>query len=172
MKVKRNFLLFCPTHPRKNILNQIYGFILATKENSNIFLHTNSQIRIQHPQIKYYDWLEKKDYEELLKKIDFSLQVFHTESFCYGYVESMIRGIPAICSPCVYNNFRLQLMYPLIIENPDSVIEISKIIIMLSNITENTKKYISNECKYNMKKFAEENNHKLKDLMIVHGVNF
>ena len=163
--MERNFLLFCPTHPRKNILNQIYGFILATKENKNIFLHTNSQVRIPHLQIKYYDWLERKDFEELLLKIDFSLQVFHTESFCYGYVESMMKGIPSICSPCVFNNFNLRLMYPLMIENPDSVLEISKTIIMLSNTTEITKKYISNECKYNIKKFAEENNQKLKDLI-------
>ncbi len=162
-----NILLFSPTHPRKNLLNQQLGVELAHRELPENKLHTNSQIKIAPNCTTYYNWLEQEEYNKLLSIMNLSLQIGHTESFCYAFAETMLLGIPTLCSPCVADNFNLplNLRKELEVRNPDSVLEIKNKIIDIYNLSEKETRELSLCSKEYVKLFAQQNNQKLKEML-------
>jgi len=158
------FGMFAPNHPRKNILNQIYAFIISNKDYNLI---TNIPIYTNYPRIQYVNWLPRKDYLEMIESCRAILNVFYTESLCYTTIEAMSLGTPVIFSPAIKQALKIKdnMFKSLYVENPDNVVEIAEKIKYISSIDEDTYNRISKNCKLYIELLAEKHNKKLRELI-------
>lgn len=125
----RNVALFCPDDPRKNIVVQYQGFLLAQREYKSLVLHTNV-IKDQPAHfINNYGWLSQKDYFNVLHNCGIVLAVFPFESLAYSVIEAVMMGCIPIVSVTVEEN--LFSDNSVIVENVDSPIHVSKQIIRI-----------------------------------------
>lgn len=154
--------LFCPTHHRKNLLNQIHAFRLCYDKNPELELYTNARIRT-YGNVKVCDWLNQKDYAELLGSMSVVLNVFHTESFCYSTIDALMLGVPVIVSQCIKDN--LNLPDDVVIKNSDSLLEISKKLQEKLKLSPKQRYELVLDCKERVLKLVGENNAKLEVLL-------
>lgn len=172
-KEDRSIGLFLPTAARKNILNQIYAFDLINSMK-DIKLHTNISLRLENiKNVEYHDLLPEKKYFNLMARLRLNLHVTHTESFCYLFAESLTLGTPCLISPCIADNFEINdfsrpagyLKSWLLVENPDSVTEISRSIKVLIEMKKGQYRNLCKEGKGHIENFSKANNKALKELL-------
>lgn len=119
--------LFCPTGPKKNIINMLWGIAIARKENPEIELRTNiegydfilDKGAILGSHTMRFKWLEDYDYRQLIAACRVNLAVSHAETYNYQVAEALMCGTPSVISPTV----------PLpgyIVRNPNDANEIAK----------------------------------------------
>lgn len=155
--------LFVPNSPRKNIMGQIYAFLLSARKNTNLMLYTNTGVDAFEKNITSYGWLKEEEYHDLLGKMKIILHCTHTESFGYAVVEAIMMGVLPIMSPCIKDN--LNLPEEICVNNPDSPIKISeKINEIMAWPKEHFDETLS-KCQLIIKELAQNNNFKLKEML-------
>ncbi|MDP2672038.1 MAG: hypothetical protein Q8O68_00825 [Candidatus Daviesbacteria bacterium] len=165
-----NVGLFTVNHPRKNRTNQLMAVLRANKKSDkqNIrFISNCSSLNSSCPTLINKTWMIQEEYDQTLRSIQFGINVFICESFCYSFSELMCRGIPTITSYTVAKNFDLHnddfLTKSLIVYDPDDVIEISEKILKLNELSLEDKEKLSKKCYEFMNQFSEKNNAKCVD---------
>lgn len=98
--------LFCPTGPKKNILNQLYALRLAaTKYGIDFTLHTNIAGYDQElraiPKVVRHGWLDRPAYEALIASARLNMALSWAETYSYQAVEAALMGTPSLASPSI-----------------------------------------------------------------------
>lgn len=158
--------LFMPSHGRKNIMNQIYGTILADlrmkQENriESITLKTNNDINTTVIKVDKLGWLDRKKYLKKLKQLKVGLHVTFTESFGYGALDYMLVGVPVLVSTTVAYNLELPstLNNNMMVINCDSAREISEKIYNIITMKEEEYKHLSMSVRVHAKNLAIDKN--------------
>lgn len=164
IKSKKNIGLFAPNHFRKNIFNQIFACRKIGIDNRfNIKLHTNIPIKVTGLDIVNYNWLPKEDYHKLLSEMWVALSCFHTESFAYSVVESILNGTIPIISPCIRDNFNLPK--EIMVINIDSVTAISDRLNEIIKLEDILYQSLLSKCQNNIIEISNSNNNNLKKLL-------
>jgi hypothetical protein len=111
-KVK-NVSLFCPSHPRKNIMNQLSALKMVNNYY-NTKLHTNTmtpeyidfsnKIGLTYNSVA---WMPAEEYRRLVASMDAGLQVSHNgvESFNYVVIDHLQQNVPVVMSKSIYKNY-------------------------------------------------------------------
>lgn len=154
--------LFMPTHPRKNQLNQLFGFRLSNLDMGELNLHTNTTNRV-FGNINFYSWLDDEAYYRLLAQIYINLHISHVESFCYQVAESIALGTVSLVSPCIAAN--LDLPNDVVIDNPDSTIDISKKILKFAKMSAESYNHVLATCQRSILRMEQRNNKELAKLL-------
>lgn len=100
---KRDIItLFCPTGPKKNILNQLYALRLAAARGLDFTLHTNITGYDQYlkaiPKVVRHGWLDRPAYERLIASARLNMAVSWAETYHYQAVEAALLGTPSLAS--------------------------------------------------------------------------
>ena len=112
-KNTNNISLFCPSHPRKNIINQLIA-VKKAQEKNFITLNTNNLTpeyekfaRKLELNCNSFQWLEQEEYLNKVASMDLGLQVSHVgvESFNYVVIDHMCQNIPTVMSRSIYENY-------------------------------------------------------------------
>jgi len=95
--------LFCPTGPKKNVLNQILAMRLVQREQ-HLTLHTNVQgydRELAALDCVRYGWLSRPEYESLIASARVNLACSWCETFNYQAAEAALLGTPSVVSPTI-----------------------------------------------------------------------
>lgn len=160
-KILNSVGLFCPTHHRKNMLNQLFAVKLARLVKAEVHMHTNAKLKMLGD-YTFYTWLNRDAYLDLISKIYLNLNVFHSESFCYSTVDSIGAGTLPLVSPCVQKN--LGLPDEITINNPDSAIDIAHKILHLIKLRPNDYNRLLALCMKSITKLKINNDKELINL--------
>ncbi len=158
--------LFTVCRPGKNLLNQLYGFQYATLSNESLVLKTNV-VQTDLPNVHFTKWMETEEYEKAKSELDVGLNVFIAESFGYGFLELMAKGIPTICSPSIANNFNLPLTLRQYLEvrDTENLVEIGTKILSITNMGTEEFNSLRKVCVSSIEAVAEKNNRELLVLL-------
>lgn len=170
LKSKMNAVgFFAPTHPRKNILNQLFAFINAKQilNDETLKLHTNVAHRVSDdPCIIYHQWLPITRYHLLLEKMKAVLNVFFTESLCYSSIEAVNRGSLPIVSSVIAENLGFnKSLEDLIVVNHDSVNAISNKLVNILSLNQNEYVKLHSKAFNEIVKLSRKNNKALSELL-------
>ena len=158
--------LFSPDDPRKNLMVQYQGFLLAQRGDSKLILHSNVfQDQAQHF-INNYGWLEKPEYYRVLANCRINLAVFPFESFAYSVVEAILAGAIPIVSQTVKDNLGLPDLVPLV-RNVDSPVQVSEVINNLVAMSSGQVVALRKELQGAIKGLAKKNNTALSKFLDV-----
>lgn len=95
--------LFCPTGPKKNLLNNLYAVKLAQRQ-LKLTLHTNIQgygdvlKEIDHVR---HGFLPRPEYDALLASAKVNLMVSWAETYAYNVAEAALQHTPSITSATI-----------------------------------------------------------------------
>lgn len=95
--------LFCPTGPKKNILNQLLAMRLAQRER-RLTLHTNVQgydRELAALDCVRHGWLPQAEHQALIASARVNLACSWAETFHYGAAEAALLGTPSVVSTTV-----------------------------------------------------------------------
>lgn len=103
---KRDIItFFCPTGPKKNILNQLYALRLAAARGLDFTLHTNiagyDQELMAIPKVVRHGWLDRPAYEALIASARLNMALSWAETYSYQAVEAALMGTPSLASPSI-----------------------------------------------------------------------
>jgi len=103
MEKKDIATLFCPTGPKKNILNQLLAMKLVQRERK-LTLHTNVQgydVILKSLDCVRHEWLPEVEYHELLTSAKVNLACSWCETFNYNVAEAALMGTVSVTSPTI-----------------------------------------------------------------------
>jgi len=121
-------------YKRKNILNCLLA-VSMLKDNYILYLNSLSKNKyyrnlLESLNVRYKDlgWMAEDNYQNILDKVDIGLQASFADTFNHVAAEHIIRGIPVITSHMVpvMQNMSKELKDNLIVDNPDSYLEIKE----------------------------------------------
>jgi len=100
--------LFCPTGPKKNILNQLLAMKLVQRERK-LTLHTNVQVNVpgvagyhvEGLEVEVHSWLGEAEYHRLLASAKVNLACSWAETFNYNVAEAALLGTTSVTSPTI-----------------------------------------------------------------------
>lgn len=156
--------LFSPDDPRKNLMAQYQGFVLAKREENGLSLFSNCCRDQPGSMVNNYGWLPRAQLEHVLAACRTNLSVFPYESFSYATVEAIMAGAIPIVSPAVAANLRLHESSA-VVANVDSPREIARAILAVCRLGADVaaeKNGLDVEC---VRLLASENNAALKALI-------
>lgn len=96
--------LFCPTGPKKNILNQLLAVKIIQREGLDVVLHTNIQgysELLNSLNCVWHNWLPDVEYQELIASAKVNLACSWCETFNYQVAEAALLGTISVVSPTV-----------------------------------------------------------------------
>ena len=155
-----NILLFSPNEPRKNNFVQYHGFLLARRQLKDLILETNVITDQPRNFINNHGWVKREIYEKIIRNSKLALCVHPFESLDYQVVEIINLGTIPIISPTVRDNLNLPI--DLVVDNVDSPIAISKKIIKILELPEETYNDILELSQEAIKELAQKHNKELK----------
>ena len=163
---------FMPTHPRKNILNQLYAVVLLSRNSSEsltditLVTNINGVTSSKGLNVENTGWLRRKTYLNAIKRVKVGLHVTHTESFGQQALEYMLAGTPVILSPVVAVNLEVgEELAPLVVWNVDSVVEISQRLFEILTMKEEDYKFLSQKVYVHAKSLANKRNNEFRMFM-------
>lgn len=160
---KNNVGFFSPKDPRKNLFVQYHAFVIAQRKNKKLVLHNNVSTDQPSNWIHNYGWIPKQEYFKLLSHCVVSLHVFPFESFCYSAAEAIICGSIPVVSSTVVHNLGLPVFTE--IRQVDSPVEISEMIVKLTNMEEDVLEEMRIKFKNSIKVLAKKNNSVLEKFL-------
>jgi len=95
--------LFCPTGPKKNILNQLVAMKLVQRDHK-LTLHTNVEgyeVILEELDCVRHPWLPEVEYRELIASARINLAVSHCETFNYQVAEALTLGTSSVISATI-----------------------------------------------------------------------
>ena len=95
--------LFCPTGPKKNILNQLLAMKLVQRDKK-LTLHTNVQgydVILKDLDCIRYEWLPDVEYHSLLASTRVNLACSWAETFNYNVAEAALLGTVSVTSSTI-----------------------------------------------------------------------
>ena len=113
--------LFCPTGPKKNILNQLLAMRLVQKEKG-LTLHTNIQgydSILKELDCVRHGWLPQVEYYELIASARLNLACSWCETFNYNVAEAALLGTMSVVSETIP-------IEGLRVKNPNSSVSIAE----------------------------------------------
>lgn len=113
--------LFCPTGPKKNILNQLLAMKLV-QGSRKLTLHTNIHGYdniLEDMDHVCYEWLLDMEYRELLASAKINLACSWSETFNYNVAEAALLGTVSVISSTIP-------LPGMIVRNPNSPIHIAE----------------------------------------------
>jgi len=113
--------LFCPTGPKKNILNQLLAMKLVQQEKK-LTLHTNVQgydVILKDLGCVRHGWLPQWEYEGWIASAKVNLACSWCETFNYNVAEAALLGTISVTSPTVP-------IPGMMVSNPNSPVHIAE----------------------------------------------
>lgn len=99
---KKKVAILSNTHARKNIVTSVGA---AAKLGAEVYMHkpkseAKRAIIEKMAEVKYVDYLGKKEYYDLIECMDVSIQTTFSEGYNYVAAESLMLGTPCITGYC------------------------------------------------------------------------
>jgi len=160
---KRSVGLFCPTHFRKNITNQLLA--VSVIPNLDEF-HTNVPCQLMNPKFFFkYVWLSRNAYLSKINSLKAMLHVSLTESLCYAAVDAILAGTIPIISISIAHNLELLDIDDIIVANHDDPDEIALQTQRMLDLNETQYAHLLAILKSRIDILARRNNNKMEAIL-------